>query len=305
MRHLLAYLFLGLLGLYLLSSCNERNPEDLIDPEFATYVENFFVEGEKRNVNLRGEIGNFSVHFGDLGGIPANGVCSLATKDIVIHVKRWDAMSDRQRERLIFHELGHCLLDRPHLEEVLTNGECRSIMKGAEGDNCTPNVISDLWHEYYKDELFIPSTPAPDWYVRELSYETVASLIDTTVLNTNFLYYKPEASLDNYVMNATFIEWTENQRIEVVWNDFRFLVSESIAAISYKNEFLYIKREIIPLKTTAIGLVEQDGLTHFILNGDIFHTMESLGAATDFTLNVVSGLTNAKIPLELEVTSIK
>ena len=49
-----------------------------------------------------------------------------ATPVIVLNTKYWDrigttAFTDSDKEQLVYHELGHCVLNRPHVEEKVTS----------------------------------------------------------------------------------------------------------------------------------------------------------------------------------------
>lgn len=73
------------------------------------------------------------------GNLPADkdgqtiGICrgfrqSLLFRSIVIDKKYWDRSTYWERESLVFHELGHCVLDRPHVTAYDEEGHSLSIM---------------------------------------------------------------------------------------------------------------------------------------------------------------------------------
>ncbi len=64
----------------------------------------------------------------------------------------WNTTSDRGREFVVFHELGHCFLLRDHREDIFLNGACTSIMRSGNG-TCRDNY-SRLTRDAYLDELF-------------------------------------------------------------------------------------------------------------------------------------------------------
>jgi hypothetical protein len=85
------------------------------------------------------------------------GQCSYnshAPNHVVIDRTFWEAASDRFREFVVFHELGHCELLRDHRETANSNGICVSLMRSGAGDcidNFNPNT-----RPFYLDELFDP-----------------------------------------------------------------------------------------------------------------------------------------------------
>jgi hypothetical protein len=84
----------------------------------------------------------------------------------------WLDAATQNREALVFHELGHCLLVRNHREDKLPSGAMSSIMHSQNNGPYSPCVY-DLGGDgdcdktarrsYYVNELFDPSTPVPEW----------------------------------------------------------------------------------------------------------------------------------------------
>lgn len=64
----------------------------------------------------------------------------------------WNNSSSIRREFVVFHELGHCVLDRGHTEDAFANGICKSIMSSGLGTCRDAYVFQN--REYYLDELF-------------------------------------------------------------------------------------------------------------------------------------------------------
>ncbi|MEQ8715877.1 MAG: hypothetical protein RIC80_22885, partial [Cyclobacteriaceae bacterium] len=75
----------------------------------------------------------------------------------------WDGYSEFDKEILMFHEFGHALLGRPHLDLEFSTGSQKSIM------NSNPFRAYTEWslikRPYYLDELFDPrrSINIPEW----------------------------------------------------------------------------------------------------------------------------------------------
>ena len=69
------------------------------------------------------------------------------------------------KEDLLFHELGHALLGRKHLNSTLENGDWKSIMCGGDKvNNRSWNInYRGERRKYYLDELFDESTKQPDF----------------------------------------------------------------------------------------------------------------------------------------------
>jgi hypothetical protein len=102
-----------------LIGCGKSAPIVQIDPSLQPYVDKFVAASE--NVGAPVKIENLIVKFAPVEetyeGTTAFGVCHYGdTPTVVIDLEHWDRITiDDEHEILIFHELGHCLLNRQHL----------------------------------------------------------------------------------------------------------------------------------------------------------------------------------------------
>ncbi len=74
----------------------------------------------------------------------------------------WSNRADQDNEALVFHHLGHLVLQRGHSARVFPSGKLPSIMV----IKSKPKLYSGLLvnrRPYYISELFNPDTPTPDW----------------------------------------------------------------------------------------------------------------------------------------------
>ena len=85
------------------------------------------------------------------------GLCtyySHGPNHVVVDTEFWQQSNENFKEMIVFHELGHCVLDRDHREGQLDNGACISIMRsGVEPCRDTYNTATK---SYYWEELFHP-----------------------------------------------------------------------------------------------------------------------------------------------------
>jgi|GWRWMinimDraft_5_1066013.scaffolds.fasta_scaffold01871_2 hypothetical protein len=176
----------SLLCLIFLFSCNkvDINPNSRyeIAPVLKKYVDSFFLEAKLRGLDIPKE--NLIVKSNEINSFSDEcGVCQLNTKKpeqqrtVIISFGSnlcWGSKPENDREALVFHELGHCLLNRvTHKNETFQNGSPKSIMVANNTDLYGPciYVIDDnpiscnktSRRKYYIDELFNPNTPTPDW----------------------------------------------------------------------------------------------------------------------------------------------
>ncbi|RMG64730.1 MAG: hypothetical protein D6722_16640, partial [Bacteroidetes bacterium] len=176
----LSLLFLG--PFLLLSACKREDipPKAYEVPAIIQpYVDAFEQEAAARGLDLN--IDNLTVEFGtDLQGGDAAGLCTFASQNNPTPRIQLDTTSfnwrnnEYHREILVFHELGHCILNRLHRDDLLPNGNIASMMRST-GEQIYGGSLNGFKRDYYLDELFDPNTPAPDWATDFPSYESVPS----------------------------------------------------------------------------------------------------------------------------------
>jgi len=117
--------------------------------EFAPYVQRFEAEGQARGWDV--QVTNLVVKLGDLPD-GMYGICHHGlTPEIEVSRAYWPGATEEQREILLFHELGHCILEREHGGEAgrLDDRPSSLMAKG---------MVQDwAWKTYrteYLDELF-------------------------------------------------------------------------------------------------------------------------------------------------------
>jgi len=94
---------------------------------------------------------------GILSDLPGNisGRCQYNSdrpRQVQIDRSYFHSASNLRREFIVFHELGHCYLNRPHLDNQDSNGICISIMHGSSA--LCQNAYSIATRENYLNELF-------------------------------------------------------------------------------------------------------------------------------------------------------
>lgn len=129
------------------------NVEEPLWIYFARYEE----EAQRRGVAI--DLRNAQI-TGMIESIEDDGVAgqcsysSAAPNHVTIDLEFWNRASDRAREFVVFHELGHCHLARGHREDAFVNGACQSIMRSGLG-TCRDNYTT-INRTSYLDELFDP-----------------------------------------------------------------------------------------------------------------------------------------------------
>ena len=158
-------------------SCQKQSLEPTvyqIDKDLLPYVTSFAEEAKKRGIEIKYE--NLIMTFDSSSA----SICGKCTKQPLegqrtIKIKKdilcWQGVPNQNKEALIFHELGHCFLNRGHRDDLLPNKADASLMNSnsygpyqpciyaIDGDECNRTYR----RTYYVDELFNEKTAIPDW----------------------------------------------------------------------------------------------------------------------------------------------
>ena len=143
----------------MLASCapkskSERKGVISVDQELAPYFELFKQRAAEHGKNLN--ISSITIKFeGELGKDASGtseilGLCTMWREDdesypeIKIDRTDYALLSNVRREALLFHELGHCLLNRVHDDDTYDDGRPKSLMN--------KYIIGEYYYSSYYDE---------------------------------------------------------------------------------------------------------------------------------------------------------
>lgn len=144
-----------------LLACSEEDGNELkaidymIDDRLYEYFESFKIEAEKRNIEVDFAAMNVEGHLSDILEQGVAGQCQTyvnGNKAVVIDESYWSRSTKLKREFIVFHELGHCILDRDHLNESNADGNCSSIMNS--GSTSCQLIYTEKTREALFEELF-------------------------------------------------------------------------------------------------------------------------------------------------------
>jgi hypothetical protein len=163
----------------------ERNVEPVtpaiysVPAEVQPFIETFKKEAALRNVTIN--LDNLIISFEGKIKKSECGVCEQVENDskyqktITLNKDSfcWNDAPSQNKEALVFHELGHCILGRlDHRNDLLPNKAPASIMTSTLSGQYEPcqyaiggtnDCNKTSRRKYYIDELFNPKTPVPDW----------------------------------------------------------------------------------------------------------------------------------------------
>jgi len=172
MKSCYSILIVILIAAFALESCQVDTPffkQDFEEPDekyadvhkdLQPFFMRFESEGASRGWNIDLTQAGIAAEFEDIDESNVAGICSYGShrpNQITIDRSFWQRASQLAREMIVFHELGHCYLERDHLEEAFPNGYCQSIMRS--GVCCCRDAYTAENRTYYLDELFGPDSP--------------------------------------------------------------------------------------------------------------------------------------------------
>jgi hypothetical protein len=117
-----------LILLLALSACSHEH-QLIIEPQYQQYVTTF--ERDAATVGKSIKVDDLIVETASDLGTTRMGECRRAedmTPKIVISNRFWGFLNETERQMLFHHELGHCVLNRPHNDNFDSFGEPISLM---------------------------------------------------------------------------------------------------------------------------------------------------------------------------------
>jgi hypothetical protein len=142
---------------FLISACarEEEFAGAVVDPALKPLFDKFVAEGLQRGKTI--DMSRISGTLADIPEAKVLGRCAQGTisgSTLTIDAAFWSSAGAWEKEYVVFHELGHCALDRRHLEDQKADGSCKSIMQS--GTSSCKMIYNAQTRSGYLDELFSP-----------------------------------------------------------------------------------------------------------------------------------------------------
>jgi hypothetical protein len=287
-------LLLAAISTFIAFAC-KKEKHQIIPNDFKIYVQRFFSEANKRGLSVKLEDSDLEIRFSKLVG--ANGKCNTRSKIIEIDSVSWQQSNEFDKEWLIYHELGHCILGRNHLSKTLPHGECQSIMRNSEELNCSINFSSESWRSYYFDELFTQTNFIPNWYTDTLIVLSDSILIlkdkKTNFREDSFILAIPQLDTSkNFIIDFAFIQTMKTSRDICLQFDnkiisFKTIVANNIATVQNTNRYLFAGRSNVNVNLKIyLKIIKNKRYYHFLVNETIIHTMD-FDTVKDMTIKIL------------------
>lgn len=287
----ISILFL-LVSVILYSCSDDEQVSDVnIVPELQPYVDRFLEEGAKRGMNIDLEDSGLDIIFEeDISTAEYLGICryKLGANEIGIDRERWDEATETRREWLVYHELGHCVLDRGHRNDRFDNGMWKSLMRGSPLTNEELSIpLCYLWerNQYYIDELFDETTEAPAWINQSFSYDDAPErdevLYSFESDEENFSRFLP-GKYENFEFEFIYrrkgggaikqIRYSGSETLEFYF--INIAVIENIIVIG-SNEIACYRKSFEGVIDNKVTVRQKDGTTTLFVNEDFIHAFPS------------------------------
>lgn len=127
-----------------------------IDSPFQGYVNSFEQTSASEGNALT--ITDLIITFGTTPSMNETGVCEVAeneTPRIIVNQRIWNTLNDYDKQEVIFHELGHCVLRRIHQNsEMLAYNGAQTVPESVMYPYRIPGTIYRDNMAHYHGELF-------------------------------------------------------------------------------------------------------------------------------------------------------
>ena len=288
LKNNICYLLLIFNFIFLISCKKEKETEkkQIIPSELKNYVDSFFIAGRDRGIqnfyleNYELEISYQKIEGGYAGWSTGEG-------EIYIDNEQFQPLSHQEKKALVFHELGHEILKRKHKEDVDQNNMSLSLMRYTFERNT--NIYSNLWWEYYIDELFDSSTKLPSWYTEFENFNTFE--IDSLVLDTLSSIYFQTNAINIKDLNKIEINYevynalsSEEDIDEINLGNIKYFIKSLQRGVdilsNLDGKYLYTTSEyyfpiFYPVNNTLkITIRKVNGILYFYLNEKLIHGFE-------------------------------
>jgi len=272
-----------LMVIFTFSSCKDHN-EYRVGSEFSEYLQRFQNDAAKRGRTFNVETEGLIIEFANLKDNTAGLTHYEDPIRVEIDETYWNDISetagaDLMKEDLIYHELGHGLLNRTHLNDAFENGDWKSMMCG--GDKVNDRAWNINYHgerrAYYLDELFDESTSAPNFastqfltdttgfsISRKLSFDTPAE--SGLVISDNAQY---KTSIEN---NSRLCFQSKVAEVYLVYlrdtlinlqSDFSFQLTIQASSLDANDQFGLVFGTV-PVKTNSYS----ESVDYFTINNN-------------------------------------
>ncbi len=124
------------LSCLLMGSCSKDAEPRIVEAELQVYFDAFVSEAAQHQLEIdlsTLDIGGYVQTIETTGTIGQCISYTNGSKDVVVDESNWNRLDALEKEYVIFHELGHCILRRSHNDTENASGVCESIMQSGEG----------------------------------------------------------------------------------------------------------------------------------------------------------------------------
>lgn len=142
---------------FVLMACEKEElaPGSQVDEALLIHFDRFLEAAAERGADYQAEVAELEGYIKEISRDGVVGQCHSsdeAPNIVEVDEDFWQSASYTEREYVVFHELGHCVLGRDHSDGRTAAGICESIMHSGL-TSCKVNYSAGT-REAYLDELF-------------------------------------------------------------------------------------------------------------------------------------------------------
>ena len=129
-------IMLTILTCLIICSCSKEAEPKIIEAELQIYFDSFVSEASAHGIEIDLTLLDIGAYVQNIEFTGTIGQCisySDGSNDVIVDARNWDQIDEEEKEYVVFHELGHCILKRSHNDTQDGNGVCQSIMQSGEG----------------------------------------------------------------------------------------------------------------------------------------------------------------------------
>lgn len=124
------------------------------DNDFFTFIDSFKYEASVYNIDTN-NIENINITYREYENTNYIGMCTKTSSEVSIQISHnfWSKANYYEKEQLIFHELGHCLLNREHNNDTGYYNN-NFVKKSIMSEYLLDYTLYKYYRFYYIEELF-------------------------------------------------------------------------------------------------------------------------------------------------------
>lgn len=301
-------------GTFLLATCS-RDTLQVFPADFKPFVDEFFQDAQLRGHDLLLEDFDLTIGFRNSYRDDRLGQCVNTNRHkITVRKDYWDAASFLERRHIIYHELGHCILNQQHRGEADSRGYCNSLMAANDEVTCSYNLVDSIRWDYLVDELFDPFlefeySVLPFFTTPDSERNYLVSIEDSLVTSTIEVGLTEQDLANDFTITASRSitnHYTYRLGLKLGNTTFNYCrcSGRSVSIYSIGQEAIYESREAFS-EPVRLSLQRRNDQLNFYINELFVYTMPAQGIEENSRLSLSPSLFSSEPPPHMDLKVYK